>query len=405
LVDVDEVVAALLPAWLDRYNRDFNDSVKPEAITGWDVREFIKPEAAERMYEYLDTPKLYDSVQPIEGAVEGVMILRARGHRVTFVTSAMNGHAGAKLRWLQKHGLLPAGKKVEADYIECSDKSLIRGDVLVDDRPKNIDEFKGGTILFAQPHNASYSGREVLRACNWDDVLRHVEYYAELKANPPQQAPADIVVQSRRCGTCKSIELNPKCGVCRSLHPARNEVAAERAAIFGSSVIEQLDKLTASLDASSKPSNPKDIIGSNKLPLSVFPASAIALGAVGNFNGLVKYGRDNFRAVGIRASIYVDAAMRHLLAWFEGQECDPDDEVPHLGAVLACVAIIVDARAAGKLTDDRKLEGGYHALHRRADAAHQAAQGAARRQESISLHDRGQWQNLKRRRIGQRHAA
>lgn len=76
-------------------------------------------------------------------------------------------------------------------------------------------------------------------------------------------------------------------------------------------------------------------------------------------NGLLKYGRSNFRVVGVKASIYVDAAMRHLTAWFEGEECDPEDGVPHLSAALACLAIIIDADSAGKLNDDRAVKGGY----------------------------------------------
>lgn len=115
-------------------------------------------------------------------------------------------------------------------------------------------------------------------------------------------------------------------------------------------------------DTSSKPSNPKDAIGSGKLPIHLWPNTATAMGCIGFLNGLLKYGRSNFRAVGIRASIYYDAAKRHLDAWFEGEECDPDDDVPHLAAALACIAIIVDAEAAGKLNDDRAYPGGYRAL-------------------------------------------
>jgi len=64
----------------------------------------------------------------------------------------------------------------------------------------------------------------------------------------------------------------------------------------------------------------------------------------------------------VRASIYADACKRHIDAWFEGEEVDPDDGVPHLAAALCCLAIIVDARAAGKLNDDRMIEGGYRKL-------------------------------------------
>jgi hypothetical protein len=108
-----------------------------------------------------------------------------------------------------------------------------------------------------------------------------------------------------------------------------------------------------------KLSNPKDIIGSTKLPLHLWPTTATALGALGLLDGALKYGRSNFRAVGVRASIYYDAARRHLDAWFEGEDADPDSKLSHLAHALACLAIIVDAQAAGKLNDDRMVAGGY----------------------------------------------
>lgn len=111
-----------------------------------------------------------------------------------------------------------------------------------------------------------------------------------------------------------------------------------------------------------KPTNPKDLIGSGKLPLHLWPVTATALGSLGLLDGMLKYGRSNFRAVGVRASIYYDAASRHLNAWFEGEAVDPDSGLPHLAHALACLAIIVDAEAAGKLNDDRMHPGGYRAL-------------------------------------------
>lgn len=114
--------------------------------------------------------------------------------------------------------------------------------------------------------------------------------------------------------------------------------------------------------ATEKPTNPKDLLGSDKLPLHLWPATATALGCVAMLNGARKYGRGNFRVVGVRASIYVAALLRHVHAWNEGEENDPHDDVPHLAAALACLAIIVDASAAGKLTDDRPVAGGYHQM-------------------------------------------
>ena len=108
--------------------------------------------------------------------------------------------------------------------------------------------------------------------------------------------------------------------------------------------------------------NLKDRIGTTKIPMHMFPVSAIALGSIGMLNGALKYGRNNFRAEPIKASIYVAAALRHLHAWFEGEEVDPDDGVPHLGAALANLAILADAQAQGTLVDDRNF--GDPARHR-----------------------------------------
>ena len=116
-------------------------------------------------------------------------------------------------------------------------------------------------------------------------------------------------------------------------------------------------------EVSTKDTNPKDAIGSSKLPLHLWPTTATAMGSIGLLEGMLKYGRMNWRNAGVRASIYVDACKRHLDAWFEGEDVAPDSGVPHLANALACLAIIVDAQAAGKLNDDRAYSGtGYREL-------------------------------------------
>lgn len=118
------------------------------------------------------------------------------------------------------------------------------------------------------------------------------------------------------------------------------------------------------LPAGSKPSNPKDIIGSSKLPLHLCPTTLIAGVSMAMLEGAVKYGRSNFRAVGVRASIYVDALERHMKAWWEGEDIDPDSQLDHLFKAAACLAVLIDAKYAGKLEDDRAVKGGYHQLVR-----------------------------------------
>lgn len=103
--------------------------------------------------------------------------------------------------------------------------------------------------------------------------------------------------------------------------------------------------------------NPKDILGGRKSPVSCVPAIATHLTGLALLSGALKYGRHNWRTTPVVASIYYDAAMRHLAAWWEGQETDPESGLPHLSHALASLAILVDADSVKKLRDDRPPKG------------------------------------------------
>lgn len=102
-----------------------------------------------------------------------------------------------------------------------------------------------------------------------------------------------------------------------------------------------------------KETNPKDAAAIAKLPLHLVPGSMIAYAALAFCEGDLKYGAFNWRVAGVRASVYLSAAERHLIKWRNGEACDPATKVPHLANALACIAIILDAQLCGKLTDDR----------------------------------------------------
>lgn len=105
-----------------------------------------------------------------------------------------------------------------------------------------------------------------------------------------------------------------------------------------------------------KASNPKDIIGSDKLPMSLVPGSLKAYAALGYLEGMLKYGMVNWRVTGVRSSIYTDAMERHLEKYKNGEWADRKTKVPHLASIIACCGIILDAHLCGKLIDDRPLQ-------------------------------------------------
>ena len=63
--------------------------------------------------------------------------------------------------------------------------------------------------------------------------------------------------------------------------------------------------------------------------------------------------RSSYRAVGVRASVYVDAAFRHLARFWEGEDLDPDSGMPHLVHAMACCLVLRDSQIQGNETDDR----------------------------------------------------
>lgn len=101
------------------------------------------------------------------------------------------------------------------------------------------------------------------------------------------------------------------------------------------------------------PTNPKDMAAVTKLPLHLVPSTLPVFAALAFAEGASKYGAYNWRAAGVRASVYISALERHLAKWKNGEECDATTGVPHLASILACAGIILDARLCGKLTDDR----------------------------------------------------
>lgn len=107
------------------------------------------------------------------------------------------------------------------------------------------------------------------------------------------------------------------------------------------------------LPEGSKPTNPKDAIGIRKVNLSCLPAGVMMETAVALMEGAAKYGRHNYRGVGVRASVYYDAAAGHLMDWWEGDDIDQESGLSHVTKAIASLVVLRDAMLQGKLTDDR----------------------------------------------------
>lgn len=101
------------------------------------------------------------------------------------------------------------------------------------------------------------------------------------------------------------------------------------------------------------PLDPKGAAGAAKCPLALLPPEALKLIALVHQAGAKKYGAFNWREAKVCATTYISAIMRHLDAWRDGENLDPEDGLCHLAHIGSNINILIDAAANGMLVDDR----------------------------------------------------
>ena len=99
--------------------------------------------------------------------------------------------------------------------------------------------------------------------------------------------------------------------------------------------------------------NPKDALGSAKNPHGCVSRAVLAEVGLAMMEGSRKYGRHNYRVSPVRAEVYNDACNRHVDAWWEGEDIDPDSGLHHLSKAIASLFVIRDAIIQGCWYDDR----------------------------------------------------
>ena len=103
--------------------------------------------------------------------------------------------------------------------------------------------------------------------------------------------------------------------------------------------------------------NPKTVYGMSKPGIEGVPVAPLfQVGEVMRL-GIRKYGLTNWRHDPITASVYYNAAMRHLMSWWDGEATDRESGQPHLAHAAACIFILLDAKRLDVLLDDRPVDG------------------------------------------------
>jgi len=105
---------------------------------------------------------------------------------------------------------------------------------------------------------------------------------------------------------------------------------------------------------STKATNPKDAVGTWKWRhFTSIPMTVLSYLGAAMLEGAIKYRRHNYRESGVRASVYVDAAMGHIVQYWEGEDFDEDSHNLHVIKAMASLAVLADAIIEENIIDDR----------------------------------------------------
>lgn len=160
---MDGVIADTVANFISWYERDYGVSIGLEAFEG-------KPEAEglpdNTVRKYAVTPGFFRSVPVMKGAKKAVLEL-SKNFDVYIVSAAMEFPQSLteKYEWLKEHFSFISWKNI----ILCGDKSIIGTDYMIDDHVRNLDTFKGKTLMFTAGHNAGINNHT--RVNNWNEVI------------------------------------------------------------------------------------------------------------------------------------------------------------------------------------------------------------------------------------------
>ena len=166
-IDMDEVIADVVPKFLDLYEEKYGQRPKKEEYWG---KKLYKLEGALALRDVLFDKGFFAGLGIIEGSQEGIKALM--NHYEVFITTAAMEFRSSfedKYDWLQEHFPFIHWKNI----VFCGDKSVIRADYMIDDHVFNLKNFTGKGLLFTASHNIHDEG--FTRVNNWNEVLAFFE--------------------------------------------------------------------------------------------------------------------------------------------------------------------------------------------------------------------------------------
>jgi 5'-nucleotidase len=156
LIDMDQVLVDMVPAWLRLYETISGDKVDFNEIYNYDFSRSVK--YPKLLNSIIENPGFFRSLPPLPGAVDALkQVLKDDRYETIIVTQPPRKSDYAikeKREWILDH----IHDFDLENFIFAHKKYLIRGDLLFDDKPSHLKEWKmynpsGKTAIMRYKYN------------------------------------------------------------------------------------------------------------------------------------------------------------------------------------------------------------------------------------------------------------
>jgi 5'(3')-deoxyribonucleotidase len=163
-IDMDEVIADVIPKFINLYNRDFGVPLDLIIEPGNEVFKQVPQDVNQKWFEYINEEGFFRDLAVIPDSQRVIKALQEK-YDVYIVSAAMEFRNSLvdKYDWLAEH--FPF---IDWQHIMFCGNKIVEVDILIDDRIKNFVNFKGRPLLYTSPHNLLITEYE--RVNSWEEI-------------------------------------------------------------------------------------------------------------------------------------------------------------------------------------------------------------------------------------------
>lgn len=174
LLDMDGVLSDFERSALDTFRSFHPDKpyIPIEERNVFYLKDQYPDDSRPLIEDITNSKGFYGNLPVVEGSKEALLELKALGHELYICTSPKLSNPYCiqeKFNWVKEH----LGGEWIGRMIVTRDKTLVRGDILIDDKPEipNSEKAVWEHILYTRPYNKTVTGKRRLTWENWKEVL------------------------------------------------------------------------------------------------------------------------------------------------------------------------------------------------------------------------------------------